>query len=139
MEETFGQLSFSRNSRSSSSSGSVSPSVSDTSDSYSPRMASSDQLRNKQPTDTQRAKDLSANSYQNLFGAPAERSRPRARRIDRTERGPPARRSPKPLPVNTLTGAIIGLPHQNVPKAIYVPQPQNYARRSPGGTHSQLW
>ena len=53
-----------------------------------------------------------ATSYQNLFGAPVGRSRPRYRRETRAERQQPVRRC-RPLSVNTLTGAIIGAQEQN--------------------------
>eukprot|EP00092_Neocalanus_flemingeri_P100694 GFUD01128638.1.p1 GENE.GFUD01128638.1~~GFUD01128638.1.p1 ORF type:complete len:104 (+),score=29.13 GFUD01128638.1:126-437(+) len=103
-------------------------------------MASSFELGDEQPqVCRQRTTKLAANSYQNLFGAPADRSRPRVRRIDRSKRDPPVRRSTKPLPVNTLTGAIIGLSYNNVAQTMSVSQPQYYARRSLRGSHSQLW
>merc|ERR1711892_750461 len=144
MEEPFGQLSFTRNSRSSSSSGSVSPSGSDTSDFYQARqpyrMASSFELGDEQPqVFRQRAKKLSASSYQNLFGASTERSRPCVKRVARSERDVTVRRNNKPLPVNTLTGAILGVPEQMIPQALSVPHHQYRVRRSPGGAHSQLW
>ena len=52
-----------------------------------------------------------ATSYQNLFGpvgGVVGRSRPRYRReVTRPDRDQPVRRM-KPLPVNTLTGAVMG-------------------------------
>ena len=44
---------------------------------------------------------FSASSHQNLFGAPAERSRPCVKRVVRVERDLPVRRT-KPLPGNIL-------------------------------------
>ena len=75
-------------------------------------MASSFELGDEQPlVYKERAQILKASSYQNLFGAPVGRSRPRVRREVRAERDQPVRRY-KPLPVNTLTGEIIGLHDQ---------------------------
>ena len=87
-------------------------------------MASSFELGDEQPpVYKERAQTLKATSYQNLFGAPVGRSRPRVRREVRAERDQPVRRY-KPLPVNTLTGEVIGVDDQKVHQALSVPQPQ---------------
>eukprot|EP00090_Calanus_glacialis_P018672 TRINITY_DN2897_c0_g1_i3.p1 TRINITY_DN2897_c0_g1~~TRINITY_DN2897_c0_g1_i3.p1 ORF type:complete len:146 (-),score=50.28 TRINITY_DN2897_c0_g1_i3:161-598(-) len=145
MEETFSHYEdFS--SAASSRSGSISPSGSHASDSYQARkpyrLASSFELGDEQPqVYRQRAQKIKATSYQNLFGAPADVTRACVRRVARAEREQPVRRN-KPLPVNTLTGAIIGVPDQKIPQALSRSLPvqtQFRARRSPGGNHSQLW
>ena len=85
-------------------------------------MASSFELCDEQPqVYKERAQLLKASSYQNLFGTPVDRSRPRVRREVRPERDQPVRRY-KPLPVNTLTGDIIGVHDQK--QALSVHQPQ---------------
>ena len=60
---------------------------------------------------------VAATSYQNLFGpvgGVVGRSRPRYRReVTRPDRDQPVRRF-KPLPVNTLTGAVMGGTEQMV-------------------------
>ena len=87
-------------------------------------MASSFELGDEQPlVNKERAQILKASSYQNLFGAPVGRSRPRVRREVRPERDQPVRRY-KPLPVNTLTGDIIGVQDQKKNQALSVHQPQ---------------
>ena len=72
---------------------------------------------------------LDDNSFFNLFGAgdylgaKAERSRPR-----------------RALPVNTLTGAIIGSPPaQQVEQTFRPSLSPPRARRPPGGAHCPLW
>merc|ERR1719206_1308729 len=129
----------------SSRSGSVSPSLSDSSGEtlYSRkayRLASSFELGDEQPvvTSKHRARILQPTSYQNLFGpvgGVVGRSRPRYRREGtRPDRDQPVRRM-KTLPVNTLTGAVMGGTCQ-IETPVYA---QVIARRSPGGNHSQLW
>ena len=87
-------------------------------------MASSFELSDEQPpVYKERAQILKASSYQNLFGAPVGRSRPRVRREVRPERDQPVRRY-KPLPVNTLTGDIIGAHGQKIHQAMSVPKQQ---------------
>ena len=41
---------------------------------------------------------IAANSYQNLFGEPAERARPLAKKVSKTIPPEPRSRKPKPLP-----------------------------------------
>merc|ERR1712227_961358 len=109
------------------------------------RMASSFELSSDQPNVAiyhQRAKKLSANSYQNLFGEPAERARPLAKKVSKTIPPEPRSRKPKPLPVDPLTGEVIG--HRDLVAALFAKQELSApapvkTKRSPGGNHSQLW
>ena len=41
---------------------------------------------------------ISANSYQNLFGEPAERARPLSKKVIKIEKPEPKQKKPKPLP-----------------------------------------
>merc|ERR1712050_677394 len=75
------------------------------------RMASSFELGCEQPQIyKQRAQNLAASSYQNLFGSPPTRSRPLAKKVIPPTKKDTRTRKQKPLPVNPLTGDIIGLP-----------------------------
>merc|ERR1711892_412945 len=108
-------------SRTSSSTGSISPSFSTSNvmkiPDYYParkpyRMASSFELGYEQPqTYKQRAQNLAASSHSNLFGVPPGVARPLAKKVLPPVRREGRSRAKKPLPVNTLTGDIIGLPH----------------------------
>merc|ERR1712173_13979 len=121
-------------------SGSVSPVGSEGSD-RPYRMASSFQLGDEQPkVFTMKERMLKANSYDNLFGSPTpmERSRPRERRFTRQEREPTDRRSRR-MPVNTLTGAVMGVPDQQLVEPAAMTACSMRTKRSPGGNHSQLW
>ena len=87
-------------------------------------MASSFELGDEQPlVYKERAQILKASSYQNLFGAPVGRSRPRVRREVRAERDQPVRRY-KPQSENTLTGEIIGVHDQKIHQVLSVHLPQ---------------
>ena len=91
---------------------------------FTQRMASSFELCDEQlQVYKERAQILKASSYQNLFGAPVGRSRPRVRREVRAERDQPVRRY-KPQSVNTLTGDIIGVHDQKSYRALSVPDTQ---------------
>merc|ERR1711892_331739 len=108
-------------SRASLSTGSISPSFTTSAGTkipdYDParkphRMASSFELGYEQPqTYKQRAQNLSASSYSNLFGVPpAGVARPLSKKVLPLVRRESRSRRQKPLPVNPLTGDIIGLP-----------------------------
>merc|ERR1712106_825160 len=137
-------------SRASSSTGSISLSFS-TSDvmkipDYYParkpyRMASSFELGYEQPqTYKQRAQNLAASSYSNLFGVPGGVARPLSKKVLPPVRREGRSRTQKPLPVNTLTGDIIGLPDQVGTQPSYVgEQDKSAGRRAVGGPHNQLW
>ena len=87
-------------------------------------MATSFELGDEQPpVYKERAQILKASSYQNLFGAPVGRSRPRVRREVRAERDQPVR-GYKPQSVNTWTGEVIGVQDQKIHQALSVPQPK---------------
>jgi len=102
------------------------------------RMASSFELSSEQPRHyLTRARRLAASSYQNLFGEPAERARPLSKKVIKIEKPEPKQKKPKPLPVDPLSGQILGrreLRHRDlsVPAAVKT-------KRSPGGNHTQLW
>jgi len=90
-------------------------------------MASSIEFGEQQPrVYRERSHNMKASSYQNLFGPAVPRSRPSVRTLQG--------KSVKPLPVNTLTGAVLGL--ADIPVPVSAP---TRGRRSPGGNHSQLW
>merc|ERR1711942_80062 len=91
------------------------------------RMASSIDFEKEQPRIyRERAENMKASSHENLFGPAVPRSRPCVRSVQTRTR--------KPLPVNTLTGAVMGLVETPAPAAAPA-----RGRRSPGGNHSQLW
>ena len=46
---------------------------------------------------------VSANSYQNLFGEPAERARPLSKKVIKIEKPEPKQKKPKPLPGKLLS------------------------------------
>merc|ERR1711953_1463860 len=102
------------------------------------RMASSFELSSEQPRlYVSRARRLAANSYQNLFGEPAERARPLSKKVIKIEKPEPKQKKPKPLPVDPLSGQILGrreLRHRDLSVTAPVK-----TKRSPGGNHSQLW
>jgi len=132
-----------RSSRSSSecgsSTGSISPPLSSTSNSTkSYRMASNFELGCEQPrTYKQRAENLAASSYQNLFGpVPPGRCRPLSKKVLPPVRRDARSRKPKPLPVNPLTGDIIGLP-SHLPQASG--QHHDTRKVSAGVLHNLLW
>merc|ERR1712106_785367 len=137
-------------SRASSSTGSISLSFS-TSDvmkipDYYParkpyRMASSFELGYEQPqTYKQITQNLAASSYSNLFGVPPGVARPLSKKVLPPVRREGRSRRQKPMPVNPLTGDIIGLPHHLAPQPSPITgQAKNAAKRSPGGPHNQLW
>merc|ERR1712106_117918 len=137
-------------SRASSSTGSISPSFPASSGAQIPdyyparkpyRMASSFELGYEQPqTYKQRAQNLAASSYSNLFGVPPGVARPLSKKVLPPVRREGRSRTQKPFPVNPLTGDIIGLPHHLAPQPSSITgQAQNAAKRSPGGPHNQLW
>eukprot|EP00090_Calanus_glacialis_P026223 TRINITY_DN4117_c1_g1_i1.p1 TRINITY_DN4117_c1_g1~~TRINITY_DN4117_c1_g1_i1.p1 ORF type:complete len:140 (+),score=37.34 TRINITY_DN4117_c1_g1_i1:50-469(+) len=132
-------------SRASTSSGSISPelggSQSEIREFYPARkpyrMASNFELGYEQPqVYKERAQKLSASSYSNLFGVPPARSRPLSKKVIQPVKIQTRNRKQKPLPVNPLTGATIGLPHKLVSTS-FPAQANN--KRSPGGPHNQLW
>merc|ERR1711892_473977 len=139
-------------SRASSSTGSISPSLT-TSDGtkipdYYParkpyRMASSFELGYEQPqTYKQRAKNLAASSHSNLFGPvpPGGVARPLSKKVLPPVRRESRSRRQKPLPVNNLTGDIIGLPDQVGTQPSSAGEHAKHAgKRSPAGPHNQLW
>merc|ERR1712106_160979 len=138
-------------SRASSSTGSISPSFTTSAGTKIPdyyparkpyRMASSFELGYEQPqTYKQRAQNLSASSYSNLFGVPPGGvARPLSKKVLPPVRRESRSRRQKPLPVNTLTGDIIGLPDQvgTQPSSVGE-QDKNSGKRSAGGPHNQLW
>ena len=62
-------------------------------------MASSFELSSEQPRlYLHRARRLTANSYQNLFGEPAERARPLSKKVIKMEKPEPKLKKTKPLP-----------------------------------------
>jgi len=82
---------------------------------------------------------FSANSYQNLFGEPTERHRPISKKVSKTTPPEPKSRKPKPLPVDPLTGEVIGQRDPDVTlRQLSAPAPVK-TKRSPGGNHTQLW
>jgi len=105
-------------------------------------MASSFELSSDQPKAGvyyQRARRLAANSYQNLFGEPTERHRPISKKVSKTTPPEPKSRKQKPLPVDPLTGEVIGQRDPDVTlRQLSAPAPVK-TKRSPGGNHSQLW
>merc|ERR1712128_229321 len=105
------------------------------------RMASSFELGYEQPqTYKQRARNLAASSHSNLFGVPPGVARPLAKKVLPPVRREGRSRRQKPLPVNPLTGGIIGLPHHLAPHPSSITgQAENAAKRSSGGPHNQLW
>merc|ERR1712154_629639 len=108
------------------------------------RMASSFELSSDQPTlYYQRARKLAANSYQNLFGEPTERHRPLSKKVSKLTPPEPRSRKQKPLPVDPLTGDLIGKLDKSGLLArkqaqLSAPAPAK-TKRSPGGNHSRLW
>merc|ERR1711868_290029 len=71
------------------------------------RMASSFELSSDQPAlYYQRARKLTANSYQNLFGEPTERHRPLSKKVSKLTPPEPRSRKQKPLAVDPLTGDL---------------------------------
>merc|ERR1712106_340259 len=137
-------------SRASSSTGSISPSFS-ASDvmkipDYYParkpyRMASSFELGYEQPqTYKQRAQNLAASSHSNLFGVPPGVARPLSKKVLPPVRREGRSRRQKALPVNPLTGDIIGLPRHAVKQSSSAVGEATNAIKSPfGGPHSHLW
>merc|ERR1711936_461853 len=132
-----GSRSCSRASSSSTEFGSVSPTIE--AYHYYPvrkphRMASSSELSSEQPRlYLHRARRLTANSYQNLFGEPSERARPLSKKVIKTEKPEPKMKKTKPLPVDPLTGQVLGSREKRDQSA-----PPVKSRRSPGGNHSKL-
>merc|ERR1711892_512744 len=137
-------------SRASSSTGSISPSFTTSAGTkipdYDParkpyRMASSFELGYEQPqTYKQRAQNLSASSYSNLFGVPPGVARPLSKKVLPPVRRESRSRTQKPLPVNPLTGDIIGLPDQVGTQPSSAGEHAKHAgKRSPAGPHNQLW
>jgi len=108
------------------------------------RMASSFELSSDQPAlYYQRARTLTANSYQNLFGEPTERHRPLSKKVSKFTPPEPRSRKQKPLAVDPLTGDLIGKLDQSGVMArqkaqLSAPAPAK-TKRSPGGNHSRLW
>jgi len=140
------------------SSGSVSPSPSSTGSDEQPsspqrthRMASTFQLGDEQPAlkrTTNRTKS-SNNSFNNLFGPPTPAKvapagplsgkMPTAAPsglVGEVDKASLVKRSRKPLPVDPLTGQVIG----DQTKRVEVREATTtITKRSPGGNHSQLW
>jgi len=105
------------------------------------RMASSFELSSEQPTIYyQRARRLAANSYQNLFGEPTEIKRPLSKKVVKAVAPEPRSRKPKPLPVDLLTGEVIGqrgAPSRKQDSQLSAPAPVK-TKLSPT-FNSQLW
>merc|ERR1711878_83210 len=106
------------------------------------RMASSFELSSDQPAlYYQRARKLTANSYQNLFGEPTERHRPLSKKVSKLTPPEPRSRKQKPLAVDPLTGDLIGkldksgLLARKQESQLSAPAPAK-TKRSPGGNHS---
>merc|ERR1712106_597688 len=133
-------------SRASSSTGSISPSFPASSGAQIPdyyparkpyRMASSFELGYEQPqVYKQRAKNLSASSYSNLFGVPPGVARPLSKKVLPPVRRESRTRKQKALPVNLLTGDIIGLPHHAVTQSTSA---GGQAKNATKSSHKHLW
>jgi len=118
------------------------------------RMASTFQLGDEQPSlkPTNPTK-AAANSFNNLFGPPAPakvapavssalKSGSRAQQSKVAPAGlvgevSATKRSRKPLPINPLTGQVIGT--QAARQEVQQAETTVATKRSPGGNHSQLW
>merc|ERR1712128_241301 len=129
-------------SHASSSTGSISPSfpgaqITDYYPARKPyRMASSFELGYEQPqVYKQRAKNLSASSYSNLFGVPPGVARPLSKKVLPPVRREGRSRKQKALPVNPLTGDIIGLPHHAVKQSSSA---GGLAQNSTNSSHNHL-
>merc|ERR1712128_16741 len=100
------------------------------------RMASSFELRYEQPqTYKQRAKNMSASSYSNLFGLAPGVARPLSKKVLPPVRRESRTRKQKALPVNPLTGHIIGLPHHAVKQSSSA---GGLAQNSTNSSHNHL-
>merc|ERR1712032_227824 len=137
------------------SSGSVSPSPSSIGSEgpLSParvhRMASNFQLGDEQPSSKPTSlTKASADSFNNLFGppTPAKAISTSLKSAKQTKVAPAGlvatstKRIRKPLPINPLTGQVIGT-QTEVKEAAAAQQEETLVvtKRSPGGNHSQLW
>merc|ERR1711892_1026200 len=105
------------------------------------RMASSFELGYEQPqTYKQRAENLSASSHSNLFGVPPGVARPLSKKVLPPVRREGRTRKQRALPVNPLTGDIIGLPHHAVRQSSSAEgQTTNAIKSSVGGPRHHLW